>query len=57
MIDPRRGSLLTSNVDETFSSMIQPELCTNFEMSITNRVNAGKSAPKPWNSDSNSGIT
>ena len=35
----------------------QPVLCTNLDRSITMRVNAGRSAPNPWNSDSNSGIT
>ncbi len=38
-------------------SRIQPLLCTKFDMSMTIRVKAGRSAPKPLNRDSNCGIT
>ena len=35
----------------------QPCVCTNLDRSMTTRVNAGRSAPKPLNSASNCGIT
>ena len=41
----------------TAITMNQPRLRTKNEISTTMRVNAGRSAPKPWNRLSNSGIT
>ncbi len=41
----------------TIIAIHQPCSCTNRDMSMTMRVNAGRSAPKPLNSASNCGIT